>query len=373
LSQGLAALQCLNVVLEEPPMRAFIHDQPAIRVVFGEGRLDELPMEADRLGLKRLLVLSTPEQEAAGATARHLLGPRAVGLFTEARMHVPIETAKTARAQAQGLGADGTVAIGGGTTTGLAKAIALELDLPSIAVPTTYAGSEMTSIYGLTEGGEKKTGRAEKVRPRAVIYDPTLTYGMPARLSATSGMNALAHCVESLYAADTTPIIQLYAGESIRAFARSLPVILKDPHNATARSDAQYASWLAGIALDRTQMGLHHKLCHTLGGSFDLPHAEVHTVILPHATAYNAPMAPEAMRIIAAALGVENAAQGLYDLAKRLGAPVSLQEIGMKEQDLDRAADLATKTPYPNPRIVDREPLRRLLDNAYRGTPPSPV
>jgi maleylacetate reductase len=352
-------------------MRAFIHDQPTLRVVFGDGRLADLPAEADRLGLKRLLVLSTPEQKEAGETARKLLGPRAAGFYAQARMHVPIEVAQIAREEARRVNADGTVAIGGGTTTGLAKAIALELDLPSIAVPTTYAGSEMTSIYGLTEGGEKKTGRSEKVRPKAVIYDPTLTYGMPARLSATSGMNALAHCVESLYASDTTPIIQLYAADSIRAFARSLPAILREPTNAAARSDAHYAAWLAGIALDRTVMGLHHKLCHTLGGSFNLPHAEVHTVILPHATAYNRAAAPEAMRLIAAALGVEDAAQGLYDLAKRLGAPVSLAEIGMKEENLDRAADLATKTPYPNPRPVERAPLRQLLDDAYRGKRPS--
>lgn len=178
-------------------MHAFIHDQPTLRVVFGDGRLADLPAEADRLGLKRLLVLSTPEQKEAGEIAVKLLGTRAAGLYAQARMHVPIEVAQIARAEAKRVGADGTVAIGGGTTTGLAKAIALELDLPSIAVPTTYAGSEMTSIYGLTEGGEKKTGRSEKVRPKAVIYDPTLTYGMPARLSATSGMNALAHCVES--------------------------------------------------------------------------------------------------------------------------------------------------------------------------------
>jgi len=163
---------------------------------------------------------------------------------------------------------------------------------------------------------------------------------------------------------------QLYAADSIRAFARSLPVILREPTNAAARADAHYAAWLAGIALDRTGMGLHHKLCHTLGGSFDLPHAEVHTVILPHATAYNRAAAPEAMRIIAAALGVEDAARGLYDLAKKLGAPVSLAEIGMKEADLDRAADLATRTPYPNPRPVERAPLRQLLDDAYHGRPP---
>jgi len=351
-------------------MRAFIHDQPSLRVVFGDGSLAALPEEADRLGLKRLLVLSTPEQQAAGETAVRLLGPRAAGLCAEARMHVPIEIAQIARTEAARLKADGTVPIGGGTTTGLAKAIALELDLPSIAVPTTYAGSEMTSIYGLTQGGEKTTGRSEKVRPKAVIYDPTLTYGMPARLSATSGMNALAHCVESLYAPDTTPIIQLYAGESIRAFARALPVILKEPANAAARSDAHYASWLAGIALDRTQMGLHHKLCHTLGGAFDLPHAELHTVILPHATAYNRAAATEAMRLIAASLGAEDAARGLYDLAKRLGAPLSLREIGMREADLDRAADLAVKTPYANPRPVERAALRRLLADAYRGEPP---
>ena len=351
-------------------MRPFLHDQPATRTLFGEGRLAELPNEADRLGLKRLLVLSTPEQTALGGEALRLLGPRGAGLFTKARMHVPIETAEAARAEARRLDADGTVAIGGGTTTGLAKAIALSLDLPSIAIPTTYAGSEMTSIWGLSEGGIKKTGRAEKVRPRTAIYDPTLTYGMPARLSATSGMNALAHCVESLYAEDTNPIVRIFAAESIRAFGRALPIILKEPRNAEARSDAHYATWLAGTVLDRTTMGLHHKLCHTLGGSFDLPHAEVHTVILPHATAYNRAAAPEAMRAIAQALGAEDAAQGLYDLAKSLDAPLALKDIGMKEENLDAAARLATQSPYANPRPVELAPLRQLLDDSYYGRRP---
>jgi maleylacetate reductase len=352
-------------------MRPFIHDQPATRTLFGEGRLADLPKEAEKLGLKRLLVLSTPEQKELGEETRRLLGARAVGLFTQARMHVPIETAEAARAEARRLEADGTVAVGGGTTTGLAKAIALTLDLPSIAIPTTYAGSEMTSIWGLSEGGVKTTGRAEKVRPRVAIYDPTLTYGMPPRLSATSGMNALAHCVESLYAEDTNPIIQIFAAESIRAFAKSLPVILREPRNVEARSDAHYATWLAGTVLDRTTMGLHHKICHTLGGSFDLPHAEVHTVILPQATAYNRSAAPEAMRKIAEALGAHDAAEGLYDLAKNMDAPVALKDIGMREENLDRAADLAVQSPYANPRPVERSPIRQLLDDAYRGKRPN--
>ena len=352
-------------------MRAFIHDQPATRTLFGEGRLAELPKEAERLGLKRLLVLSTPEQRDLGADARERLGALAVGRFTQARMHVPVETAEAARAEARRLDADGTVAVGGGTTTGLAKAVALGLDLPSIAVPTTYAGSEMTSIWGLTDGGVKKTGRSEKVRPRTVIYDPTLTYDMPPRLSATSGMNALAHCVEALYAEDTNPIIRIFASESIRAFGRSLPVILRDQRNAEARSDACYATWLAATCLDRTTMGLHHKLCHTLGGSFDLPHSEVHTVILPHAIAYNRDAAPEAMQIIAEALGTRDAAEGLYDLEKRLGAPLTLAEIGMKEANLDDAARLATLSPYANPRPIERAGIRRLLDDAFRGRRPA--
>jgi maleylacetate reductase len=284
---------------------------------------------------------------------------------------VPVETARAGREAARRLAADCAVAIGGGSTIGLGKAIALDTGLPLIAIPTTYSGSEMTPIYGLTDNGVKRTGRDRKVLPRVVLYDAALTVGLPAKVSGPSGMNALAHCVEALYAQDANPITSLMAAEGIRALGRALPLVVKEPLNLEARSDALYGAWLAGTALGNVAMGLHHKLCHTLGGSFNLPHAEVHTVILPHATAYNRAAASQAMDTIAAALGAADAAQGLYDLAKRIGAPTSLKEIGMPADGLDRAARLATENPYYNPRPVEYAAVRDLLDNAFHGRRPA--
>ena len=315
-------------------------------------------------------MLSTPEQRKEGQQMVDRLGSRAVGLFDKAVMHVPIEIAEQAREQAKALGADCCVAVGGGSTTGLAKAIALVSTLPILAIPTTYAGSEMTPIWGLTESGMKKTGRDPRVLPKTVLYDPTLTVSMPPILSATSGMNSIAHCVEALYSKDANPIVSMMAEEGIRALAEGLPVVVKDPANLEARSNALYGAWLGGMSLGAVGMALHHKLCHTLGGSFNLPHAETHTVVLPHATAYTASAAPEAMSRIARALGAKSAAQGLFDLAASLGAPMSLAALGLKAADLDKAADIAVQNPYYNPRPITREGIRALLQDAFEGRRP---
>ena len=285
-------------------------------------------------------------------------------------MHHPIETVHAARARAKAIDADCYVTIGGGTTTGTGKAIALETGMPVIAVPTTYAGSEMTPIYGITEAGVKKTGRDRKVLPKVVIYDPTLTLSLPPNVSGPSGINAMAHCVEGLYAHDGNPIMTLMAAEGIRALARSLPTVVREPGNLEGRGDALYGAWLAGIVLGSTSMGIHHKLCHTLGGTFNLPHAEVHTVILPHATAYNRDFAPAAMRVAAEALGAADAAQGIFDLIVTIGAPTSLAQIGMPADGLERAAELATQNQYPNPRAIEYGPIRKLLDDAFHGRRP---
>ena len=248
------------------------------RVVFGAGALAQLGREIERLGATRALVLSTPEQADSARRVAELLGPRAAGVFAEAVMHVPIETAREARDEAQRLGADCAVAIGGGSTTGLGKAIALESGLPILAIPTTYAGSEMTPIWGLTEGGVKKTGRDARVLPRTVIYDPELTLTLPLAMTVTSAMNAIAHAAEGLYAHDGNPIISLMAEEGIRAAPPRCRALAADPRDLDARGDALYGAWLCGTVLGAVAMGLHHKLCHTLGGSFNLPHAEMHTV-----------------------------------------------------------------------------------------------
>jgi alcohol dehydrogenase class IV len=243
--------------------------------------------------------------------------------------------------------------------------------LPILAIPTTYAGSEMTPIYGITEGGLKKTGKDARVLPRTVIYDPELTLGLPVAMSVTSGINAIAHAAEGLYAIDANPIMDLMAQEGIAALGRALPAIVKNPRDIAARSDALYGAWLCGTVLGNVGMALHHKLCHTLGGSFNLPHAETHTIVLPQALAYNAAAAPQAMARIAKALEGKSAAQAVYDLAKDNGAPVALKDIGMKEADLDRACEIAMQNQYPNPRPLERNAIRQLLQDAFEGARPT--
>jgi alcohol dehydrogenase class IV len=370
---GSALVSALIASIDVTP---FTYTAQPSRVVFGAGALQFLGREIEALGAKRALVLSTPEQADSARRVAVMLGPRAAGVFAEARMHVPIETARKARDEARRVGADCAVAIGGGSTVGLGKTIALEADagFAILAIPTTYAGSEMTPIYGLTEGGVKKTGRDLRVLPKTVIYDPELTLTLPLPLSLTSGLNAVAHACEGLYAHDGNPITALMAEEGIRAAAAALPRLARDARDLDARGDALYAAWLCGSVLGSVAMGLHHKLCHTLGGTFDLPHAEVHTVILPHALAYNASAAPEAMRRIARALGTAqgplSAAIGIFDLARTHGAPTALRDIGMPESGLDRAADLAVQSQYPNPRPLERGAIRELLQRAFDGTRP---
>ena len=352
-------------------MKSFTYNGQPARVVFGAGSLQHLAREIETLGAQKALVLSTPEQRASAEMVADMLGNRAAGVFAQAVMHVPIETAREAREVARALGADCAVAIGGGSTTGLGKAIALDSGLPILAIPTTYAGSEMTPIYGITEAGMKKTGKDARVLPRVVIYDPELTLGLPVAMSVTSGINAIAHAAESLYAVDGNPVMNLMAKEGMAAIARALPAIKNAANDIEARSDALYGAWLCGTVLGNVGMALHHKLCHTLGGSFNLPHAETHTIVLPHALAYNALAAPEAMRAIAQSLGGSSAAQAVFDLAKNNGAPTALKDIGMQEADLDKACDIAMQNQYPNPRPLERVAIRQLLQDAFDGVRPN--
>lgn len=352
-------------------MHTFIYNGLPARVVFGSGTRHQLKAEIEGAGRMRALVLSTPEQRNAADELATALGGLAVGVFAEAAMHTPVEVTERALRKVEETNADCTVALGGGSTTGLGKAIALRTDLMQFVIPTTYAGSEMTPIIGETQGGVKTTQRTLKVLPEVVIYDVDLTLTLPPKLSATSGMNAIAHAVEALYAQDRNPVMSLMAEDAIRALGRALPAIVADPQNREARADALYGAWLCGMCLGSVGMALHHKLCHTLGGSFDLPHAETHTIVLPHAFAYNAAAAPEADRRIARALGTDgNASRALYDLAGRLGAPRSLKALGMREDGIDRAAEIATKNPYWNPRPIEKGAIRALIARAWAGEPP---
>ena len=353
-------------------IRSFQFSPGLPRVVFGPGALQSVRAEVRALGGRRAIVLSTPEQVDLADLVVQMLGDAGAGVFAKATMHVPIETAREAREAAHRLDADCAVAIGGGSTTGLAKALALDSGLPIIAIPTTYAGSEMTPIYGLTEAGVKKTGRDARVLPRTVLYDPELTLSLPPGLSISSGMNAIAHAAEGLYAHDGNPIIDLMAEEGVRALAKALPTLADDPRDLDARGAALYGAWLCGSVLGHVSMGLHHKLCHTLGGSFNLPHAETHTAVLPHALAYNAAAAPDAIARLARALGAtpDRVPAELQALAQGLGVSIALKGIGMPRDGLDRAAELATQTPYPNPRPLERSALRQLLQRAFDGAPP---
>ena len=352
-------------------MQPFVYVGAPARVVFGSGTLQQVGDEVARLGAKRALVLSTPQQKADAEALAGQLGPLSAGVFAKAAMHTPIEVTEEALAAAKTAGADCTVALGGGSTTGLGKAIAWRTDLPQVVVPTTYAGSEMTPILGETREGLKTTFRDPKILPEVVVYDVDLTMSLPQGLSATSGMNAIAHAIEALYASDRNPIISLASADGIRALAAALPKIMKNASDAQARSDALYGAFLCGMALGAITMALHHKLCHVLGGSFDLPHAETHTVVLPHATAFNEPATADLLAPAAQALGAAKAGQGLFDLAKSLGAPTRLADIGMKEEGLEEAADIAAANPYWNPRSVSREDVLQVLRNAYSGERPT--
>jgi maleylacetate reductase len=284
-------------------------------------------------------------------------------------MHTPVDVTEKALKVVQETEADCVVSLGGGSTTGLGKAIAYRTDLPQVVIPTTYAGSEVTPILGQTEGGRKTTVRNASILPEVVIYDPDLTLGLPVGMSVTSGLNAMAHAVEGLYAQDRNPVSTLMALDGLRAFRDSLPVLVKSPHDADARAESLYGAWLCGTVLGTVGMALHHKICHTLGGSFDTPHAETHAVMLPHTAAFNAEAAKAELSGAAELFGGSIGA-GLWDFAKSIGAPLSLKEFGLTVADLDRAADIATENPYWNPRPIDRASIRTLLQYAWEGVRP---
>ncbi|MBB3148797.1 alcohol dehydrogenase class IV [Phyllobacterium trifolii] len=352
-------------------MSDFVYSANPGRVIFGSGTISRLGEEADRLGVKRIVVLSTPEQEEqAGAIAVNL-GARTVGLFAGAQMHTPTDVTQNAMDLIASRDADAVVSIGGGSTTGLGKAIAFRTDLPQIVVPTTYAGSEATPILGETEAGKKVTKSDPRILPEVIIYDVDLTLTLPVGMSVTSGVNAIAHAAEALYAREANPVISMMAEEGISAIARALPLIQANPSDLAARSDALYGAWLCGVCLGSVGMALHHKLCHTLGGMFGLPHASMHTIILPYALAYNAHAAPQAMQRIARAINQERAPLGLFDLTRKLGGQIALKDIGMPAEGIEQAVDEILAKPYWNPEALARGPLIRLLTAAYSGELPA--
>lgn len=352
-------------------MKNFVHTSHPSRVIFGTGTVGQLRDEVERLGCSRVLLLAGPAVAKAAARVREVLGDLIVAEFDGAAMHTPVEVTERALDVLREHAADCLVAVGGGSTTGLAKALALRTDLPQLILPTTYAGSEVTPVLGETQGGRKITRSSPAILPETVVYDVEFSRDLPVGMSVTSGINALAHAVEALYSPQANPVIDGMALDAVGRIARALPALVARPSDTAARTDLLHAAWLAGTCLASVGMGLHHKLCHTLGGTFGLPHAETHTVILPHAMAYNAPAAQDVMNRIAEALGVADAPSGVFDLIASVGGPTSLGRLGMAQADLPEAARLAVATPYPNPRELTYQGIENLLQDAWLGSRPA--
>lgn len=354
-------------------MNAFHYKALPLEVYFDNGKSKETKEILNQHGYQKVLVLTTPEQEDAGQELVQQLGDIAVGVYPHAVMHVPVEVANKAIDFVQENNIDCCLALGGGSTIGLAKAIALKIHTPIVAIPTTYAGSEMTTVYGLTENNLKTTGKDIHVLPKVVIYDPELSVTLPAEISACSGMNAMAHAVEALYAQDKNPIISLMATDSIQALKAALPAIVKNTHDLEARQKATYGAWLAGICLGSVGMAIHHKICHTLGGTFNLPHAQAHAITLAYSVHYNRNADVEAMDRLAGALGVasrEDVGMAIYQLNQSLNIPLALKDIGLPEQGPAEVARIICDSPYYNPRGYDYDELLDLLTKAYQGLPP---
>lgn len=342
-----------------------------MRVRMGSGSIESIGDECNRLGAKRILVITTPGQVAhAEAVAAHL-GPLCAGIWDQARMHVPVATVDAAIEFIDGRGIDSCVVVGGGSAIGLGKALALRTPLTIVAVPTTYSGSEMTPVWGITADGRKTTGRDMRVLPSAVIYDPDLTVGLPVGLSAASALNAMAHAVEALYAPEASPIVSLCASEAISTFTTTLPPLMQAPDSSTLRSQALYAAWLCGSCLGATTMSLHHKLCHALGGTLDLPHAQTHAVMLAYSYAYNRPAVPDVDAVLQRALTTNDPARAMWELNQRLPIPHSLGELGVTRDQLDQIVGMVVDQPYANPRPLQAPAIRALLDRAVVGAPPS--
>lgn len=355
-------------------MNRFHYQALPLDVYFGKGRISELRGILDRYGYRNVLVMTTPDQKSAGEKLAGTLGEIAAGVYPHAVMHVPVEVAQKASAYVRENQIDCCIALGGGSTIGLAKAVALELGVPIVAVPTTYAGSEMTTVYGLTDNGRKTTGKDIRVLPKAVIYDTELTFTLPAAISAASGMNAMAHAVEALYAENKNPIISMMAEESVRSLKNALPKIVQNPQDETAREQAFYGAWLAGICLGSVGMAVHHKICHTLGGTFNLPHAQAHAIMLPYSVHYNRSADDEAMARLASALDIADpqaCGSELYRLNQSLGIPMALKDIGFPEHGAEEVARIVCDSPYYNPRPYVYDELLDLLKKAHEGRPPA--
>jgi maleylacetate reductase len=341
------------------------------RVTLRDDALDAVADEVARVGRTRALVIGGGPSAADGL--QHVvrqLGERAVAVIHDAAQHVPADSAASAAERARQAGADIVITIGGGSATGLGKAVAVTCSLPLIAIPTTYAGSEMTPVWGRTEGGRKVTARDDRALPVAVLYDPTLYRGLPARLAAASGMNALAHCLEALWLPAISPMTRALAELGVRQLISGLPRVVANPDDTDAHADTLVGACLAGLSFAQAGSGIHHRTCHVLGGGWNLPHAETHAVLLPQSTALVAARSREAAQRLSDAMGGGDPAQAVFALLEQLDLPTSLAEIGLPESALPDAAERVLAASRDDP-LVDEAAVREMLAAAYAGRAPS--
>ncbi|CAN5517879.1 maleylacetate reductase [soil metagenome] len=350
----------------------FVYETRPSRVVFGVGRRHDTPAELSLLGVSRVFLIADRAAAVAGDAVADELGRLVAHRWDDVVQHVPVEIAERARSAADAVDADVVVSIGGGSATGLAKAIALTSGRPIVAIPTTYAGSEQTAIYGLTGGRHKQTGRDPRVLPKTVVYDPELTLGLSTRVTGASACNALAHSVEALWVAEANPVTTALSLDGIRAIATALPAVMRSPRDLDSRGELLYGAYLSGVALGTTSAGMHHKITHVLGGTFGLVHADAHSVVLPHVVAFNTPAIPHVTDRLDDALGAApgDAAGALWDLASTSGIPTSLAELGLDIDHLPEAAERAAAEITDNPRAVSVESLLELLRSAHAGRRP---
>ena len=348
----------------------FEHETLGQRVRFATGEAaDGVAREVEALGSKRVMVIAGPNR--VGLIGRVTAGLPVAVLHDEVVMHVPVQVAERAREAASANDVDALVSVGGGSATGLAKAVALTTGLPIVAVPTTYAGSEATAVWGLTEGGRKITGVDRRVLPRSVVYDAGLTVSLPVEVSVASGLNAVAHCVDAMWAPHADPINMALAVEGVRTLNVSLPMVVESPEALPGRELSLCGAYLSAVAFASAGSGLHHKICHVLGGRYALPHAPTHAVVLPYVLALNGPRAPDAERRLARAFNSRSALEGLQTLRARLGAPRALRDYGFTESMIpDAAAAILPSVPDSNPVDVTVADLERLLRQTWAGVDP---
>ncbi len=366
-------------------MNRFHYVSFAQEVIFAPASLTQLGDAIGRFGWQRVLLCTSHTMQRNGQvdSIKSSLGDSLVGVFDHVQPHVQDVQVNEVLSLAIEKNIDAVIGMGGGSPIGMAKALGFQSHFPIVAIPTTYAGSEMTPVYGITHTDEnpsrKVTVTDPKITPKFVIYDPQLTLDLPPELTASTGINALAHCIEALYSKTCNPLSTAAATNGIRHINNALLDCYRDGKNLDARTEMLLGSHLAGLSLASVSMGLHHGLCHVLGGSANVPHGIANSIILPHAIRFNAEATATQLLPAAEAMGlpvngispkvvIEALAQKIHELIGRMNLPQQLRDAGVAESDIPRLAQLAfqNRTVQNNPKpITDVMQLEQLLRGAW--------